>query len=126
MLRLTIKEIAAKKLRLFTTAMAVVLGVAFLSGTLILGDTVIRTFDVLLADANAGTDAYVRGASPLDLGFGEARPRVDTALVDRLRQVDGVDQVGVRVTGYAQILDKNGKVVGSTNTGVLGMNWSAV
>ena len=126
MVRLTIKEIAAKKLRLVATAMAVVLGVAFLSGTLVLTDTVTKTFDTLLADANAGTDAYVRGESPLDLAFGEARPRIDTALVERLRHADGVAEVGVRVTGYAQILDKHGKAVGSTDTGLLGMNWSTV
>ena len=126
MFRLTIKEIAAKKLRLIATAMAVVLGVSFLSGTLVLTDTVTKTFDTLLADANAGTDAYVRGESPLDLSFGEARPRIDTALVDQLRRVDGVAEVGVRVTGYAQILDKHAKAVGSPDTGLLGMNWSPV
>src|SRR6476660_9276326 len=121
MFRLALKEIAAKKLRLVATAMAVVLGVAFLSGTLVLTDTVTNTFDTLLADAHAGTDAYVRGESPLDLAFGEARPRIDTAVVERLRQVDGVADVGVRVTGYAQVLDKHGKAVGSPDTGVLGM-----
>ena len=40
MFRLTIKELAAKKLRLLSTALAVILGVAFLAGTLILTDTV--------------------------------------------------------------------------------------
>ena len=85
MFRLTIKELVAKKLRLLSTAMAVLLGVAFLAGTLVLTDTVTKTFDSVLADANAGTDAYVRGDSPLDLGFGEARPRIDAALVDALR-----------------------------------------
>jgi putative ABC transport system permease protein len=126
MFRLTIKEIAAKKLRLLSTAMAVVLGVAFLAGTLVLTDTVTKTFDVLLADANAGTDAYVRADSPLELQFGEARPRIETSLVDELSKVDGVDQVAVRVSGYAQILDKHGKVVGNAQNGVLGMNWSPV
>jgi putative ABC transport system permease protein len=124
MFRLTIKEIAANKVRLLATAMAVIFGVAFLAGTLVLTDTVTKTFDGILADANAGTDAYVRGASPLQLDFGEARPRLDTQLVDQLRQVDGVDGVAVRVSGYAQILDTKGKASGDTET--LGMNWSAV
>ena len=127
MFRLTIKEIVAKKLRLLSTAMAVILGVAFLAGTLVLTDTVTKTFDGLLADANAGTDAYVRGDSPLDLGFGEARPRIDAALVDELRHVDGVDQVG----GARQRLRPDPRQEGQgrrqyRTAAVLGMNWSTV
>ena len=68
MFRLTIKELLAKKLRLLTTALAVLLGVAFIAGTLVLTDTMNRTFDNVLSDANAGTDAYVRGVSELDAG----------------------------------------------------------
>ena len=70
------------------------LGVAFLSGTLVLGDTMRADFDDLFADANAGTDAVVRSAAD---HRGRRRPRPDAAaarspasLVDRLRGVDGV------------------------------------
>ena len=77
MFRLTIKELLGKKLRLLSTAMAVLLGVAFLAGTIILTDTATKSFDNVLADANAGTAAYVRGVSPLSLSFGDQRPRID-------------------------------------------------
>ena len=107
MFRLTIKELRAKKLRLISTGLAVLLGVAFLAGTLILTDTATKSFDTVLADANAGTDAYVRGASPLDLSFGEQRPRIDASLRDTLRSVDGVAEVASHVNGYAQIVDKH-------------------
>ena len=73
MFRLTIKELLGKKLRLLSTAMAVLLGVAFLAGTIILTDTATKSFDNVLADANAGTAAYVRGVSPLSLSFGDQR-----------------------------------------------------
>jgi putative ABC transport system permease protein len=43
MFRITLKELAAKKLRLLSTALAVFLGVAFLAGTLVLTDTVMKT-----------------------------------------------------------------------------------
>src|SRR5678815_5365426 len=102
MFRLTIKELVAKKLRLLSTALAVLLGVAFLSGTLVLTDTVTKTFDNVLADAHEGTDAYVRGASALDLTFGEQRPRLDEALAADLASTPGVDQMAIHVTGYAQ------------------------
>ena len=124
MFRLTLKELAAKKLRLLSTALAVFLGVAFLAGTLVLTDTVMKTFDGVLADAHDGTDAYVRGDSPLDLSFGEQRPRIDASMIDRLRAVDGVDQMAINLTGYAQLLDKNGKLVGdAANVPMFGLNW---
>src|SRR5688572_5731440 len=127
MFRITLKELAAKKLRLLSTALAVFLGVAFLAGTLVLTDTVMKTFDGVLADAHDGTDAYVRGDSQLDLSFGEQRPRLDSALLDRIREVDGVDQVAINVTGYAQLIDKSGALVGDAqNAPTFGLNWVGV
>lgn len=123
---LTIKQLAANKLRLVATAFAVILGVAFLAGTLILTDTIRGTLDDALTKADAGTDAYIRGISPLTLGYGQSGPPLDAALLNTIRNVDGVDKATAEVTGYAQILDKAGKAVGSGNTGVVGMNWVTV
>ena len=50
MLRIALKGLLARKLRLLTTSFAVLLGVAFMSGTLVLTDTLGRTFDKLFAD----------------------------------------------------------------------------
>jgi putative ABC transport system permease protein len=124
--RLTIKQLVSNKLRLLATAFAVILGVAFLAGTLILTDTIKGTFDNVLAKADAGTDAYIRGASSLDLGYGQSARPLDASVVDTVRGVDGVDRASVVVSGYAQIVDKAGKAVGTVNTGVLGMNWVTV
>ena len=52
--------------------MAVFLGVAFLAGTLVLGDTLRNNFDNLFADVNAGTDVVVRNAT--DLGTRPTSP----------------------------------------------------
>ncbi len=123
---LTFKQLAANRLRLLATAFAVILGVAFLAGTLILTDTIKGTFDSVLSKADAGTDAYVRATSPLDLGYGQSGRPIDAALLDTIRAVDGVGAVSIEVSGYAQILDHAGKAVGSPQTGVLGMNWVTV
>jgi putative ABC transport system permease protein len=124
--KLTIKQLAANKMRLLATSFAIILGVAFLAGTLILTDTIKATFDSVLAKADAGTDAYIRGASPLALGFGQSARPIDATLLDTIRTIDGVDQASIEVSGYAQIVDKAGKAVGTVNTGVLGMNWVTV
>ena len=46
MFHLTLRELGAKKLRLLTTAIAVMLGVAFMAGTMVLTATISKTFDV--------------------------------------------------------------------------------
>ena len=50
MFRTTLKDLSARKLRLLTTSIAVLLGVAFMAGTLVLTDTIGQTFDDLFAD----------------------------------------------------------------------------
>jgi putative ABC transport system permease protein len=123
---LTIKQLAANKLRLIATSFAVILGVAFLAGTLILTDTIEATFDNVLTRADAGTDAYIRATSPLALGYGQTGHPLDAGLIDTIHKVDGVDQAVIQVSGYAQIVDKAGKAVGKFNPGVRGMNWVTV
>ena len=68
MWRTTLKSIGAHKRRLLATCSAVVLGVAFLAGTLVLGDTVSAGFDDLFVEANAGTDAIVRSSTEVGEG----------------------------------------------------------
>ena len=111
MFRLTIKELLGKKLRLLSTAMAVLLGVAFLAGTLILTDTATKTFDNVLADANAGTAAYVRGVSPLEPllrrpAAPHRRRRWSSTLAPGRRRRPRPRR---KVNGYAQIVDKHGQ-----------------
>ena len=60
MWKTTLRSIGAHKRRLLATCSAVVLGVAFLSGTLVLGDTMQTGFGDMFSEANAGTDAVDR------------------------------------------------------------------
>ena len=87
------KGLLAHKRRLVGTFLAVFIGVAFLSGTLVLGDTLRGNFDNLFTEANAGTDVVVRHASKLSTDPGEPdsqRGLVDASVVNRVRGVDGV------------------------------------
>jgi putative ABC transport system permease protein len=60
MFSLTLKGLWAHKLRFLLTGLAVILGVSFMSGTMILTDTMGQTFDELLAENNEGIDAIVQ------------------------------------------------------------------
>ena len=128
MFHLTLRELAAKKLRLLTTAIAVMLGVAFMAGTLVLTATISKTFDGLFTDGYAGTDAYVRGTSEINAQFGMQRPRLDASIVDTISKVDGVAAAEAKVSGYAQLVDAAGKPVGDPGQGAptFGESWTTV
>jgi putative ABC transport system permease protein len=66
LLRVTLKNLSAKKFRLVLTSLAVVLGVAFMSGTFVLTDTIGQVFDELFADVNRGVDVAVRARPAFD------------------------------------------------------------
>ncbi|MCU0311268.1 MAG: FtsX-like permease family protein [Acidimicrobiales bacterium] len=125
MLRVTLRGLIAHKLRLATTALAILLGVAFMSGTLVLTATIGATFDGLYADINAGTDVQVRSAEVVDTEFGEQRGTLDEGIVAEVAAVDGVRTASPDVTGYAQFVDKDGRAIGNPNQGAptLGFNW---
>ncbi len=127
MFTLTIKELAAHKRRLLSTAFAVLLGVAFMAGTLVFTQTIGATFDSALAEADQGVDAYVRMPSEIDLGYGEPGPRLDAGLADTVASVDGVDQIALRINGYAQLVGPDGRPVGDvTKSPAFGTNWIGV
>jgi putative ABC transport system permease protein len=129
-LRTTLHNLVAHKFRLFATALAVMLGVAFMTGTLVLTDTIQKTFDDLFADVYKGTDAVVRAKAAFDdpnSAF-DQRGRVDASLVDDIAKVNGVRIAEGQIFGYAQIIDKQGDAVGNPAQGapVVGANWSDV
>ena len=114
MLRTALKGLVAHKVRLLATMMAVLLGVAFMAGTLVLTDTMRQTFDNLFADVYKGTDAVVRAKAAFDgpQGTGTQRGRVSADLVASVRRVDGVAAAQGGVFGYARLVAKDGKALG--------------
>lgn len=126
MLHVTIKGLLAHKVRLATTAIAILLGVAFMSGTLVLTATIGSTFDGLFADINAGTDVAVRNAQSVDTPFGTERGPIDESVLSTVQAVDGVRVAEGGVGGYAQYVGKDGKAVGNPGRGAptLGFGWS--
>src|SRR3954452_23844437 len=90
MYSLTIKALWAHKLRYALTGAAVVLGVAFMVGTLVLTDTMGKRFDEVVASANAGTDGVVRRDDAIGGELSTVRDRVDAGVVERVAAVEGV------------------------------------
>jgi putative ABC transport system permease protein len=114
--RVAFKDLMARKRRLVTTGLAVVLGIAFLTGTQVLSTVLEDSIDSLISDVYKGMDAVVRSPQSQDLGFGqEVRSPVPASTVEQVAAVDGVREArGVIETSTAQILGSDGKVVGSS------------
>jgi putative ABC transport system permease protein len=132
MLRATLKGLLGHKLRLIITALAVTLGVAFVSGTFVLTDTINNTFDKLFGEVMAGTDVIVRsttlftnqGGGPGSSGpYGDRDPMPESVL-DTVRRVKGVASAEPNVQSYAQMLDKHGKTIGGGGPPTFGVAWS--
>ncbi|HWH15591.1 MAG TPA: ABC transporter permease [Miltoncostaeaceae bacterium] len=114
MLRATLRNLSAARLRLALTALAVVLGVAFVAGTFILSDTTGRAMDGEIAAAGGGTDVVVRGAATVSA---DAREPLPDALLATVLDVPGVSAVAGRATGAAELVDPAG--------GTVSGSWSA-
>ena len=120
------KGLLAHKRRLVGTFLAVFLGVAFLAGTLVLGDTLRGNFDNLFTQANAGTDVVVRHESRLSTDPGEPdtqRGLIDASVVETVRGVDGVAVAEPTVEGFGQLVGKNGDKLGGNGPPTLAGNW---
>ena len=62
MFALTLNSILAKKVRFLLTGVAVILGVAFMAGTLVLTDTIKQSYDQVAGNVYKSTDAVVRSS----------------------------------------------------------------
>jgi putative ABC transport system permease protein len=115
--KVTIKGILAKKVRFLLTGVAVMLGVAFVSGTFVLTATISNTFDALFSNIYEHTDAVVRARETFSGNFGSGRGRISDDLVPIVRSAPGVAQADGTVQGIAVIVDKHDKVLGSNGRG---------
>ncbi|MET0228016.1 MAG: ABC transporter permease, partial [Actinomycetes bacterium] len=121
----TLKGLLAHKFRLAATALAIVLGVSFVAGTFVLTDTIKASFDDLFKQVTQGVDVAVRSEETFG-GFdtGEVRDPMPAALLDKIKAVDGVRVAEGTVTGYAQLVGKDGKAVTTGGAPSLGVSFN--
>ncbi|MFG2602252.1 ABC transporter permease [Streptomyces sp. NPDC048514] len=124
-LRLSLTSLRTHRRRFAGTFLAVFLGVAFLAGTLVMGDTLRAGFDSMFGEATSGTDAVVRGADAITAP-GEAqgvRRPVDTSLVEAIERVPGVAAAAPQIQGAGQLVGADGEPVGGQGPPTLAGNW---
>jgi putative ABC transport system permease protein len=125
--RTTWRNLLAHKVRLALSGLAIVLGVAFVVGTLIFTDTLSKTFNDLFESTAA--DVNVTRATAFDQGLegtgtGGTATYVPADLVDQIAQVDGVAAVegSVQAEGV-YILDADGEVLDTGGAPGIGISW---
>ena len=124
MLRATVKGVLARRVRLALTALAVVLGVTFVSGTYVLTDTLKQSFGTLFSQYAAGVDLVVRSQAPFGDGDG-SRQRLPEGIVDTVRQIPGVGAADGFLQGYAQFVGKDGRTtIQTAGAPTFGISWS--
>jgi len=110
--RLALRGFAAHKMRSFGIAFAVFLGVALVSGTFILTDTINRSFDDIFTQALEGTDVVVTPKEIVERE-GEEPPPFDARVLDRVREVDGVETAAGGVGALVRLVDREGEQLGN-------------
>ncbi|TYB41632.1 FtsX-like permease family protein [Actinomadura chibensis] len=125
--KVTLRNLAAHKIRLLLTGVAVILGVAFVAGTLIFTDSMNKQFDDLFSRVGKNVAVDVRAKKVVDGDDdGMAAQPVPASVLTALRGVEGVKDPKGNVTGYAAVVGKDGKVVGTPQNGPpqIGANWT--
>ena len=128
MRRVALKGVWWRKGRAALTAFAVVLGVAMVSGTFILTDTVNKAFDSIFQDSYAKTSAVISGKEVVeDAASGTAT--VPAALLQQVRANDKVDEATGAIFNLSgtsdatKLIGKNGESLGSSNNGQFGFGF---
>jgi putative ABC transport system permease protein len=121
-IRVALRGLLGRKLRATLTAIAIVLGVAMVSGTYVLTDSIDRAFDNIFTDSRQGSNAVISGKSAFDLteGSGATAPTFDESLLVEVQSVPDVAEAEGSVDGEAQFIGDDGKAIvygGAPNLG---------
>jgi putative ABC transport system permease protein len=117
MMRLVLRGLAGRRTRTTLTALAIVLGVAMVSGTYVFTDRMERAVDTLFTGAYTGADAVISGKDVVQSAVGRDAT-VPDALVARVSTLSDVDATSGAILDTARLLDKHGKPISTQNSAV--------
>ncbi|MEA2384235.1 MAG: putative transport system permease protein, partial [Solirubrobacteraceae bacterium] len=122
MIRFALKGLLGRKLRTALTAIAIVLGVAMISGTYVLTDSIDSAFNSIFTDSRKGSNVVISGKAAFDLSNqnGATKPTFDESLTAKVRALPGVQAAEPSVNGEAHLIGNNGKSIvygGAPNLG---------
>ena len=114
MTRVALKGLFGRKTRAALTAVAIVLGVAMVSGTYILTDTIKAAFSTVFTRAYAHADAVITGRSAIGTDNGNNRsapPSLSNSLLARVRALPQISLASGAIADQAGLVGRDGKVI---------------
>ncbi|WP_414505706.1 ABC transporter permease [Streptomyces sp. NEAU-L66] len=112
MFKTALRNVLAHKARLLMTVLAVMLGVAFVSGTLVFTETVSQASQAQSRQDLRDVDVALHAPS----GNGSGAPVIDQKLLDKSARVPGAASATGLISGFTGIADKNGALIGNPNS----------
>lgn len=116
------RSLRARAGRSIFTGLAIIGGVAFVSGSFVLADSLQRTFDELIDGLTGEIDLQVRATLTVD-ELDATRDPLPIALVDEVAEVPGVAVAEGSYARFAQMLDPDGDPVTTQGAPTLGVSW---
>ncbi|WP_435768671.1 ABC transporter permease [Nocardioides sp. SYSU DS0651] len=125
MLRLTLRNLFARKVRLLMSGLAIVLGVAFLSGVLVFSNGLSTTFDGIIYGSTPDGAVRPQDTNEFEGGFtGQTGQVLSPAVVERLADLPEVARADGDVVGFGMsLLAEDGTLVGGTGAPTLAFNY---
>ena len=122
MIKVALAGLLGRKLRTALSAFAIVLGVAMVSGTLVLTGSIDNAFNFIFTSVRQGSDAVITGKAAVDVtqGQGSFAPTVHQPVLEKVRGLKAVALAEGSVSGTATLIDRKGKAIvvgGSPNLG---------
>jgi putative ABC transport system permease protein len=109
MTRIAIKDLLGRKLRLVLTSLAIVMGVAMVSGTYVLTDTLNSAFSSIFQTAYSTSDAVITGKAAF--GGTQNAPSFPASTLARVKALPSVADAAGGIGDLADYVGKNGKVL---------------
>ena len=118
MIAVALKGILGRKLRTILTALAIVLGVAMVSGTYILTDTVTGAFTTIVDKSYENSDAVISGKVAFKNTDSNTAttPAFPASVLTRVQQLPDVESAGGTVTDEVPLVGRNGKIIATGGT----------
>jgi putative ABC transport system permease protein len=109
---IALRGLWARKLRTILTAFAIVLGIATVSGTYVLTDSISHAFNSIFSSIYQGTDASITGQSAISADATTNLPPFDESLLAKVKALPDVQAaIGGVADDSTNLIGANGKVI---------------